>query len=124
MNVLVIKKWLSKAWLWLKNYWYIPLSLLAIGVSSIFFKEKAASLTKAFMENRESYKEQAKKVDEIHENEIKERNSNLNIMSKELKKEQARHDKAQKKIEKNKKSVVKELKGKDLAKELDKEFDL
>ena len=124
MSLLIAKKWLSKAWLWLKNYWYVPLSLLAIGVSYIFFKEKSASMVEALMKNREGHKEQTKKIDEIHENHIKERDNNLDVMSKELKKERARHDRAQKKIEKKKKDLIKKLKKKDLASEINKEFNL
>jgi len=124
MSLLLIKKWGTKAWLWLKHNWYIPLSLLAIGVSYILFKEKAESLMKALMENREGYKEQAKKVDEIHDKQISERNKHIADTSKKLKKLDVAHKENLKKIENKKGDLVEDLKTKDLASELDKEFDL
>ncbi len=77
MSWLIVKKWLSKSGLWLKHHWYIPLSGLAVLVSYVLFKEKAESLMKALMDNRDGYKEQAQKVNEIHDKQISERNKHI-----------------------------------------------
>ena len=124
MNWLVAKKGFAKASLWLKHHWYIPLSLLAIGVSYVMFKEKAESLMKVLMDNREGYKKQAKLVDVIHENQISERNRHLVDKDKKLKELEATHKDNLKAIEDKKVDLVEDLKDKDLASEFDKEFDL
>lgn len=125
MSWLVIKKYFTKTLLWLKHHWYIPLSGLAILVSYVLFKEKAESLMKALMDNREGYKEQARKVDEIHEKQINERNRHLSETNKKLKEIDEKHEDKLKEIEDKKEDLVEDLKAKDdLAAELDKEFNL
>jgi len=123
--LLTIKKWLKKSFLWIRHHWYIPLSLVLVGVMYIVFKEKASSLLEVVTKNREGYKEQAKKIDDIHNKQINERNHNLNINKKKLEEEKKRHKEKNKIIEQEKIDLVKNLKEeKNLASELDKEFDL
>lgn len=124
MSWLLVKKGAAKAWLWLKHHWYIPLSAIAILVSYVLFKEKAESLTKALMDNREGYKEQAKKIDEIHDKQISERNKHLKETDEKLKELDAKHEDNIKKIEEKKEQIVEEIKDRDLADALDKEFGL
>jgi len=124
MSWLVVKKGLAKVWLWIKHHWYIPLSVAVILVSYVLFKEKAESLTKALMDNREGYKKQAKLVDVVHDKQISERNRHLVEKDKKLKELQETHKDNLKAIEDKKKDLVEKLKDKDLASEFDKEFDL
>lgn len=124
MNLLIIKKWGMKSLLWVKHNWYIPLSLIAIAVSYVLFKEKADSLVQALMDNRDGYKEQVQKVNEIHDKQISERNKNLAAKDKKVKELNAEHEERMNMIEDKKDALVEELKEKDLASELDKEFNL
>lgn len=124
MTWLLVKKYLSKAGLWLKHHWYIPFSGIAILVSYIVFREKAESLMKALMENREGYKKQAKEVEAIHDKQISDRNKHLSEASEKIKEEHKKHEEKMEEIEKKKEDMVEELKKNDLASELDKEFDL
>jgi len=125
MNLLVLKKWGTKSLLWLKNHWYYPLSAIVILISYVLFKEKAESLMKALMENREGYKQQAKQVDKIHENQINERNKHLVENSKKLKELDEKHAEKVKEFDKKVEKMTEELvHEEDLAAEFDKEFNL
>jgi len=124
MNLLLLKSGLSKSWLWLKHHWYIPLSLLAIVVSYVLFKGKTTAMIEALMKNREGYKEQVRKVDEIREQQVAERDKHLEERDEKLKLISQKHEEELLKLAQGTKARVEELKKENLAEKLKEEFDL
>ena len=68
MNWLAAKHFLQRAWVWTKNYWYVP--LIAVLALVAFFGRRSDVATKLLRTRSDSYKEQIDVLNESHANEI------------------------------------------------------
>jgi len=78
MQLLAIKTFIKKAYVWVKNHWYIPLSLLTASIVWFFFRQKSQAMIENVKKTRESHKEEIKIIEESHEKEILSRDKSLN----------------------------------------------
>lgn len=116
---------LKKVGAWLKKYWYLALTFVAVGVSLLLFGDKSKSLAKLLDEQRKDNDTHRKEVEEITENQIEERDSHVSDFLDKKDELDARREEKLEQIEKEKKERVEELKKEDdLASKIEKEFDL
>lgn len=117
----VLKKILN----WIKHYWYIALTALAVGISLFLFRDKTESLLEAMKRNHEDYKEHSKETGRIHDRNVAERDANLSSAREERAAAEKEHQEELKKIKKEKEELEKALKDdEDLASKINEEFGL
>jgi hypothetical protein len=99
----MIKMYLKKAWVWLKNHWYVPVFLLAACVIWFFYRQKAAAMFDNLVESRKAHKEEIEELNKIQAKETASRDKNLkNYLESE--------DKLEEKLAKDKLAAAKERK--------------
>lgn len=124
MNYALVKKILSKIGSLAKRFWQLIAGFL-LAVSLFFlFRKKSNAFKDLFDENRKENLLKEKQLNNIVENQIKERDEHIAERDHSLKELNERHEENLLKIEKNKEETIKGLIGEDLASELSKEFDL
>ena len=77
MTWLAVKHFLQRAWVWTKNYWYIPL-LVVLALAALLVKRTDIA-TKLLKTRTESYKEQVDVLNESHTNEIEKRDEIIRV---------------------------------------------
>lgn len=103
MQTIMIKMYLKKAWVWLKNHWYVPVFLLAACVIWFFYRQKAAAMFDNLVESRKAHKEEIEELNKIQAKETASRDKNLkNYLESE--------DKLEEKLAKDKLAAAKERK--------------
>ena len=107
MNWLKAKHFTQRAWVWIKNYWYVPL-LVVLALAALFVKRSDIAL-KLLKTRTESYKEQIDVLNESHTNEIAKRAEIIQVHQEVMEQldEQLEEDLSE--IEKNKEKRVKEI---------------
>ena len=107
MNWLKAKHFTQRAWVWIKNYWYVPL-LVVLALAALFVKRSDIAL-KLLKTRTESYKEQIDVLNESHTNEIAKRDEIIKVHQEVMEQldEQLEEDLSE--IEKNKEKRVKEI---------------
>ena len=107
MNWLKAKHFTQRAWVWIKNYWYVPL-LVVFALAALFVKRSDIAL-KLLKTRTESYKEQIDVLNESHTNEIAKRDEIIKVHQEVMEQldEQLEEDLSE--IEKNKEKRVKEI---------------
>lgn len=78
MTLLALKAFLKKAYVWVKNYWYVPIGFLITVITWFFFRQKAEMMVDNFNKTREAHKKEIKVIETAHEKEILSRDKSLN----------------------------------------------
>jgi len=116
---------LKKAWLWLKTHWYVPVLGIVAVVGALVNRERFGKLIGFFLNNRQNYNKQASKIEEVYENQIKERLRLQDELEEKTSELEDKHVLKLVKIEEDKEKRIEELKDDDdLAGKLKGEFDL
>ncbi len=103
-------KWLKRAWVWIKHYWYIPVIVFMAGIIYLIGKDRGsvAKTVEKINKVKEKEREEVRKIEQEFEEKQK-------ISQKETKEEQEKiRDAADVKLEKLKKRIqddLKEIKG-------------
>ena len=79
IQLLVAKTYLKKAYVWLKNHWYVPFSVMFAIVTWFFYRQKSAMLAENLKATRESHKKEIEEVNKIHEKHISERQNRVDL---------------------------------------------
>ena len=69
MNFLTIKFGAQKAFVWLKNHWYVPLTFTVAVVSWFFYRQKGQAMVDNLKESRKAHKEEVKILESLQEQE-------------------------------------------------------
>jgi hypothetical protein len=77
MTWIAVKHFLQRAWVWTKNYWYVPL-LVVFALAALLVKRTDIA-TKLLSTRTESYKEQIGVLNESHANEIEKRDEIIRV---------------------------------------------
>jgi len=77
MQLLAIKTFIKKAYVWIKNHWYIPLSLLAASVVWFFFRQKSQAMIENVKKTREAHKKEIDIISDAHKKEVLSRDRTL-----------------------------------------------
>lgn len=78
MNLLAIKTFLKKAYVLVKNYWYVPVGLIVTMVTWFFYRQKAEVMVDNLKKTREAHKKEIGIINDAHEKEILSRDKTLN----------------------------------------------
>ena len=107
MTWLATKHFLQRAWVWTKNYWYIPL-LVVFALAALFVKRSDIAV-KLLNTRTESYKEQIGALNESHTNEIAKRDEIIRVHTEVMNQldEQLAEDLEE--VDRNKEKRIKEL---------------
>lgn len=68
---------LKKAWVWFKNYWYVPAVLAYTVVLWVVFRRNGAATLKVLAASTKSYEDQLKALKETHTVEMEKRDKAL-----------------------------------------------
>ena len=107
MTWLATKHFLQRAWVWTKNYWYVPL-LVVFALAALFVKRSDIAV-KLLNTRTESYKEQIGVLNESHTNEIAKRDEIIRVHTEVMNQldEQLAEDLEE--VDRNKEKRIKEL---------------
>jgi len=78
MSLLAIKTFLKKAYVLVKNYWYVPLGLLATAITWFFYKQKAEVMVDNLKKTREAHKKEVGVINDAHKKEVIARDKAVN----------------------------------------------
>lgn len=95
---LAFKTFVKKAWVWIKNYWYLPVMVVIGVVAFCFGRRDTEGILKMFEMSKKNYQKEIEVLKKTQEEEIKKRDE---LMKK--------HDEALKKIEEDYKIKLDEL---------------
>ena len=107
MNRLKAKHFIQRAWVWTKNYWYVPL-LVVFALAALFVKRSDIAL-KLLKTRTESYKEQIEVLNESHTSELAKRDEIIQVHQEVMEQLDAQLEEGLSEIEKNKEKRVKEI---------------
>ena len=107
MTWLTVRHFLQRAWVWTKNYWYVPL-LVVFALAALFVKRSDIAV-KLLNTRTESYKEQIGALNESHTNEIAKRDEIIRVHTEVMNQldEQLAEDLEE--VDRNKEKRIKEL---------------
>ena len=78
MTWMAIKAFVKKAWVFIKEYWSIPLVLIAALTLFFIHRETSKRLLSILNSSTDSYREQIKVINSAHQAEIEKRDALLN----------------------------------------------
>jgi len=71
--MIVLKSYLKKSYVWVKNHWYVPIGALFALVTWFFYKQKSDVIIDNLKEMRVHHKKEIAAINTIHEEQIAER---------------------------------------------------
>jgi len=71
--MILIKSYLKKAYVWVKNHWYVPIGALFALVTWFFYRQKSADIVDSLKQTRVHHKKEIEAINNIHEEQIAER---------------------------------------------------
>tara|TARA_R110000824_G_scaffold5670_9_gene26098 strand:+ start:31973 stop:32365 length:393 start_codon:yes stop_codon:yes gene_type:complete len=74
MTWLAVKTFLKKAWVWIKNYWYVPALLVYTVVLWLIFRKRNDKLLQMFEISKESYQKEIEAINAAHADEVQKKN--------------------------------------------------
>ena len=107
MTWLATKHFLQKAWVWTKNYWYVPL-LVVLALAALLVKRTDIA-TKLLKTRTESYKEQIGVLNESHTNEIAKRDEIIRVHKEVMDQLDEQLESDLQEVDRKKKKRIKEL---------------
>lgn len=78
MSFLAIKVFVKKIYIWVKNHWYIPLSLFAASLTWFFYRQKSQVMVENVKKTREAHKKEVEIIEDAHKKEVASRGISLN----------------------------------------------
>lgn len=107
MTWLATKHFLQRAWVWTKNYWYIPL-LVVLALAALLVKRTDIA-TKLLKTRTESYKEQIDVLNESHANEIEKRDEIIRVHQEVMEQLDGQLESDLQEVDRKKEKRIKEL---------------
>jgi len=78
MGFFAIKTFVKKVYVWIKNHWYVPLSLFAASVTWFFYRQKSQVMVENVKKTREAHKKEIEIIEDAHKEETLSRDKSLN----------------------------------------------
>lgn len=128
MSWMATKIFLKKAWSFTKNYWYIPVVLVAILITFLVTKTNNEKLLSILNRANENHKKEIDIINSLHKEEIKKRDQLLKEHAETLEILEREYQLKLSELDENKKkevdNIIKKFDGdtESLAKELSKKF--
>ena len=105
MSWFAFKLFVKKSWLWLKTYWYFPLVIIYTLVMWLVFRKNGLAAFGALEIKSDSYKEQIKVLNNVHEAEKKEKEQLSKVFNETIEKVKKKSEN----LDRDKKKRVKEI---------------
>lgn len=99
---------LAKIWVYLKAYWYVPVLVIAIVASYLFYQRKLEIAIQMLEASKESYKRQIEAINKAHEEEMAKQKKVAEILKSTLEQLQVKFLEDQKKLNSEEKAKIKE----------------
>ena len=109
MTWAAIKLFMKKAWVWIKEYWHIPLALVYMLVVWLVFRVRSETMTKVIDTAVNSHKQQVDVLNKTHDEEIKRREESLQKYHETVASIEERYTEENKKLTSSKKKVLKKI---------------
>jgi predicted membrane protein len=128
MSLVAIKLMLSKAWIFTKNYWYIPFVLIVFSIAAIMFRSNNEKMIQMLKNSIQNYEKEINILKESHKKEMEMRDELLDQYNDIIGELEKQYQDKQEELDDKKKEEVKELVKKyendneTLAKELSEKF--
>tara|TARA_Y100000310_G_scaffold343256_1_gene450017 strand:+ start:2690 stop:3085 length:396 start_codon:yes stop_codon:yes gene_type:complete len=107
MQILAVKTFLKKSWVWTKNYWYVPVGFFWMVITWFFFRQKAETMLGNFKETQKAHKKEIDLINKSKEEEVKGINRKVDEHLKKDKESEERYRESSKKIKER--SVVRKI---------------
>ena len=98
MTLMVIKAFLSKSWLWLKNHWQVPLMLAWTLLVYIMSRRNSDAMIEVLDAKKDSYNKQLEELRKRHANEIAEREKILSEYHKTISEIEKKYEEDKRKL--------------------------
>jgi len=99
----------KKLWVWLKNYWYIPVIIVLIVLVWIFTQKSPDALINILKNSRDTSKKEVDILNKIHSDEIKKREEALETYHKTIETVEKTYAEQNKKLDAKKKKQIKKI---------------
>jgi len=109
MSLMATKLFFSKAWVWLKHHWYVPVIFILLIVSGVFSRQSNKKLLEMIEISKESYQKQIDVINENHQKEIEKRVELQKVYFETIKRIEEEYKVKFENLEKRKKSEIKEM---------------
>lgn len=109
MSLVAIKLILAKAWVFIKNYWYIPFVLLVVIVSWLMFRSNNDRMIEVLKNSIQNYEKEIDILKKSHEKEIEIRDELLDQYNDIIGELEKQYQDKQEELDEKKKEEVKEL---------------
>ena len=83
---IAFKSFLSKAWIWFKNYWYYPVIVLVAIIAWCFGRRDSEAILKMFETSKQSYQKEIEVLKKAQAEEIRKRDELVEKYNQTLKK--------------------------------------
>jgi t-SNARE complex subunit (syntaxin) len=98
---------LRKVWIWIKNYWYIPVIVVLIIAALIIWRKVPDSLSEIIRKSNEMHRKEVDTLNEIHAEEIDKREKALEKYHKTIEQVEREYERDRKKLDRRKKAEIK-----------------
>jgi hypothetical protein len=73
--MVLARSYLKKAYVWVKNHWYVPIGTLFALVTWFFYRQKSAAIVDNLKQTRAHHKKEIEAISSIHKEQIAERDA-------------------------------------------------
>jgi len=109
VTLLATKKFLKRAWAWIKNYWYVPALIIYTLVMWIFLRKPSLQFLEVLSTSKEKYEKHIEIIDKTHEEEIKRRDDNLEKYKTIIASLEKHYENKEEELDEKKKKEVKKI---------------
>ncbi len=109
MSWIVIRKFLTSCWVWLKTYWQVPVLVVWSIVVYILSKRNTDALVEVMNAKKESYEKQINELKIRHNNEIIERDRLIKQYHETVSAIEKKYEEQEKKLKAKEKRKIKEI---------------
>ena len=99
----------KKAWVWTKNYWFVPALLIYTLILWLVFRKPATAVLDILSVSNDSYKKQIDVLNKVHEKEAANKEKIIKKYNETIETLESEHEQEVIELDKEKKKRVKEL---------------
>ena len=99
---------LTKIWIYVKTYWYVPVLIIGIIASYLFFQRKSEIAIRLLEASKENYRKQIEVINKAHQEEIEKQKKIVETLKKTLEQLQLKFLEDQKELTSKEKDKVRE----------------
>tara|TARA_R110000796_G_scaffold153236_7_gene269698 strand:+ start:182 stop:589 length:408 start_codon:yes stop_codon:yes gene_type:complete len=109
MSLIAVKLMLSKAWVFIKNYWHIPFVMIVILISWLMFRTNSGRMIEVLKTSIQNYEKEIDILKNSHKKEIEIRDDLLDQYNDIIGELEKQYEDRQEELDEKKKEEVKDL---------------